>query len=181
MIVGAEQIAVGEHEGDSGDLHRHRVGQHLPAGARGEGLAYEKIAVAGEKVERGPACTGGGAGVDERLHHRVRPVVADPVFEDVAQEEDGFFGRALREPFAEGVQARRIAVDVEVQVGDESGARQAQARRFERRQRHHRITSACSITTGSSGTSRYGPTAPVFTDLMASTTSMPCTTLPKTQ
>ena len=120
-------------------------------------------------------------------------VVANPGLEQVTQDEEGV-GGCLRQVPCEGRGGAGQAF-VQVDVGDEinapprgrcgegGGARESglpgkpgvPARRHA-----HQTSTAWVMTTSSSGTSSWKPLRPVLTFSMASTTSVPATTLPNT-
>ena len=103
-------------------------------------------------------------------------VIAHPGLEQIAQDEQGVCRLALQPGGQSRLSGRRVRP--QVQVRDESkapprgrrlkGAKQAQT------------STAFSMTSASSGTSSWKPLRPVRTFSMASTTSVPATTLPNT-
>ena len=159
----------------------------------------EKVAVAGHEEDR-------GAGVGELTDRRgdagveggLEVVVAGPVFEQVAEDEEA--GRLARRALEEGEEGCDVGGLVlgQVEVGNEQ-CRKRRAGGFRHRgggparpgrggsrlrrvaRGHDQTTSARSMTTSSLGTSWWKPLEPVLTLRIASTTSMPSVTLPNTQ
>ena len=88
-----------------------RVGQPDCAGRFHEALAEQKVAIAVHDIERDAAL---GQRVHERRHTRderiAQHVVADPVFEQVAEDKNriGFFSRDADEVFERGDRARNV-------------------------------------------------------------------------
>jgi hypothetical protein len=88
MVVGAQRVAVRERDALAERGDRDRVGQQDRAGRAHEALAEQEVAIAVHHVQRDPALA-------ERVQQRGYPrderigehVVADPVFEQVAEDE----------------------------------------------------------------------------------------------
>jgi hypothetical protein len=107
----------------------------------------------------------GDAAEELAIERLVGVVVADPVFEQIAEDvERGGPARLLVEEAEEARDDRRT-LGREVQIRDEQDRPRAG---FGRAQP---VISARSITTSSSGTSACTPRRPVFTPLIRSTTS----------
>ena len=117
----------------------------------------------------------------------VEDIVADPEFEQVAEDEDrvGLVAvtstKCSKAATVLGIASLRCRSEMET-----AGARWSPRPLFAHRSRSRRscsrdqTTTAFSITTSSTGTSWWKPFEPVFTFLILSTTSMPSTTLPNT-
>jgi len=173
-VSGAERVAVQEQAAVvrrpiRAEVHHDLV---LPVERRpdpfGERLAEKEVAVAVHEVQGRATARHRPQGVDDRLELRGDDVVAQPRFEEIADdpERPGVLRRI------EKAQRQRDDLGtggVEVQVGDDEIDGQSAS------------TVTDSMTTGSVGTSWCGPFEPVFTAAIALTASMPSTTRPNTQ
>ena len=120
-IVGAQRIAVHEESPDSVEIEERRVRQQLRAAVRGKGLPDQHVAVAMHEMKRDPFAAQSVQCVGDRSVERVgEVVVAHPVFEQVAEDEDGLRPRrnARREIEEHLVDVRPLGG--EMQVGDEN-------------------------------------------------------------
>ena len=86
-----KNCAVAEDKGPLGQQQVVRVGEQADAGGGREALAEQKIAVAVHEGDLQP-CVRGGAqrGDDARVVRVVEVVVADPHFEQVAEDVERF-------------------------------------------------------------------------------------------
>ncbi len=155
---------------DPAQLDAQRVAQQLQAGGLGEAPADQEVAVA---VHEAHAHAEVGQGPQlQRLRRVVAQagVVADPVFEQVA--EDVHRLRLPRRPRQEARKgfAQRRGLQRQVQIGEQEGGHQSAGSR-----------SALRISTGGTGTlTKSSLTGCVGRAAMRSTTSMPSTTRPNT-
>ncbi|EWS57920.1 hypothetical protein Y694_04162 [Methylibium sp. T29-B] len=199
-VFQAQRVTVRQqHPLAEGPQHR-RIGQGRHAALLQQFDADQEVAVA---CHEGHAASRGGflQHLDDLVLEALMPgVVADPYLEQVAENEHRL-GARVQQVLRERLKGEGMA-RLQVQVGDEvdrppfSGRLELPELRQRRghagapgrcgRRRGHRLRApqatsfARVITTSSSGTSSWPPWRPVFTRSIASTTSVPATTLPNT-
>jgi len=112
-------------------------------------------------------------------------VVADPGFEQVAENVESFsLAPVAAEKIQKGINAGRtrgMQVQVRDEQGGQGGVNPAPSPVRGEGGRFYSSTVTFSMMTSSFGTSPWPPWLPVETFSIASTTSMPSTTLPNTQ
>src|SRR5262249_6542213 len=152
-IARAKRVAVQEESRGAVEVDLRRIGDELHSGGAREAFGHEEIAVAMHEAHRDtrgalPQCLRGAGG-----ERKPQAVVAHPVLEEVAEDEERVGVRCGR-----GEQALELLDDrgtriVEVQVRDEERAPR------------YLTHSAFSITTGCVGTFWWPPELPVGTFL----------------
>jgi hypothetical protein len=168
-VVGAKRVAVHEQRPLAADVGERRLGEELRARGGAEALAHQEVAVAVHHVE---PRAGLRQSVEERGDHGVERlvdvVVADPVFEEIAEDVQGIGPvRLVFQELEEALVGFR-PIFAQVKIGDEE------------RPYLEPTTVMDSITTGLVGTFWCMPLLPVGTPTILFTTSMPPTILPNT-
>ena len=119
MITGAEQIAMGEQYAFCAERRDHRIGQQRGAGAPLEYRAIQKIAVSLHHVQRRARIDERAQAAADGLSRRVRIVITDPGFEQIAEDvQRGGTTRFAGEEIEECLD-RRWCRGIDVQIGDE--------------------------------------------------------------
>ncbi len=85
MIRRAQQIAVAQKNATPEQRDDRRVGEHVTTGASLEGRAVQKIPIAVHDEHRSACGDTGGEAAAYGVANRVRVVVTDPGFEQVAE------------------------------------------------------------------------------------------------
>lgn len=189
----APRVAMGEHDWATQQVDDGWVIEQLRAAATTERLAMldvhvdQEVTIASLKPDPKALAGEPRQGRGEFIRGLVGSVIADPGVKQIAQEKqvrNALRGHGeRREKLAQCLRIMRAQVHVR---GKERGRWVAQADDWLQANTAGLtylagLTSVIdSITTGSTGTSPIGPTLRVLTPLMALTTSMPLTTLPKT-
>ncbi|CAM2159433.1 hypothetical protein PT2222_50271 [Paraburkholderia tropica] len=128
-IVGAQGVAVRERDARAERGDRDGVGQPDCARRFHEAFAHQEIAIAVHDVQRDAAL---GERVHQRGHAREKRIgehiVADPVFEEVAEYEHrvGLIGRHMDEVFERGDRVRNRFIQMQVR-DEEKRARRVRA------------------------------------------------------
>jgi hypothetical protein len=168
-VVGAKRVAVHEQRPLAADVGERRIGEELRARGGAEALAHQEVAVAVHDVEvraglrQAPEESG-----DHGVERLVDVVVADPVFEEIAEDVQGIGPvRLVFQELEEALVGFR-PIFAQVKIGDEE------------RPYLEPTTVMDSITTGLVGTFWCIPLLPVGTVTILFTTSMPSTILPNT-
>jgi hypothetical protein len=155
----------------AGDLGHPGFGQQDHVGSFGEAGADQEVAVAGDPVDRHAGIADGAQRRHDLGMIRIGDVViTGPVLEQVAEQIQLLrVPRMLLQEVEERLAGGRMR-RLQMQIGDEQRADSI----------YQAASSMLSMTTSSTGTSANMPARVVLTFLMASTTSVPSTTLPNT-
>ena len=121
-IVGAERIAVTEQGGRAVQVDERRVGEQLCATGGRQRFVHQEVPVA---VHDADLCAlrgeGGECVADRSMEGAIKVVVAGPVFEQVAEDVEGFcLRRVVLREVQELLRRARMGL-AQVQVGDEEG------------------------------------------------------------
>lgn len=166
-VVDAQRIAV--HEQDPAPVQRddRAIGEQAHAGLLAKALADQEVTVAMDQVARHSTLSERAQRADDPALVRIGVVVADPGLEQVAEDVKRLRAAGFMRQEIEKLRGDVGPLPVEMQIGNE--------------QRGHLIRVTLRMTTGFKGASlSNGPTWPVATAPMSSTTSMPSTTRPNT-
>ena len=123
-VVDAQAVAVRQQHARAGDRHERRVIEQPGAGFGAEALADHEVAIAAHDADLGPGGGDRGDCRDDLAMRGLRIVVADPGFEQVAEQEQRAcapHGTGEKPPEAIGnVRRRRVEVQVRGEPGSHS-------------------------------------------------------------